>query len=264
MYTHPDILEQPDRLSRWLAGSVVLHLGLAGGLIGLTVAGSHITEHWGSPTGGGWGAVTVNPVAKIPLPQRSGPQNPVANDTESQVPTPPPTPKAKPQPKVAPKQPDPKAIALKSRNADRRPQPDYSAPNKYREQQKDLPNQVYSRVGQAVNTPLYGMRGGGGVGVGDNSPFGTQFGWYAKLLVDKVGQSWRTTDLNQNIANVAVVTFVIKRDGQVTNARISQPSGNTSLDRSALRAILDAAPFAALPQQFPRSEAEVELRFSLK
>jgi protein TonB len=264
MYSHPDILEQPDRLSRWLASSVALHVALAGALVGLAVAGNRMPERWGSPTGGGWGSVAVTPVAQIPLPQRSGPQNPVANDTESQVPTPPPTPKAKPKPKAQPKQPDAKAVALKSRNAQRHPQPDYSAPNKYREQQKDMPNQVYSRVGQAVNTPLYGMRGGGGVGVGDNSPFGTQFGWYAKLLVEKVGQSWRTSDLDQRIENVAVVTFVIRRDGSVTNARISQRSGNAALDFSAQRAILDAAPFAALPPQFPRNEAEVELRFSLK
>jgi len=32
---------------------------------------------------------------------------------------------------------------------------------------------------------MYGLQGGGGVGVGDSSPFGTQFGWYAKLIVDK-------------------------------------------------------------------------------
>lgn len=264
MQSHPDILDQPDSLSRWLAGSVVLHGAMAGALVVMVIAGNRMTEHWGSPTGGGWGSVSVTPVAQIPLPQRNGPQNPVANDTESQVPTPPPKPKAKPQPKVAPKQPDPKAIALKSRNADRRPQPEYQAPNKFREQQQDLPNQVYSRVGQAANTPLYGMRGGGGVGVGDNSPFGTQFGWYARLLVENVGQKWRTTGLDQRMDNVAVVTFVIKRDGSVSNVRLSQRSGNAGLDISAQRAIIDAAPFPALPPQFPRNDAEVELRFSLK
>ena len=120
------------------------------------------------------------------------------------------------------------------------------------------------RVGQAANTPLYGMRGGGGVGVGDNSPFGTQFGWYAKLLVDKVGQSWRTSDLDPRLQNIAIVVFTIKRDGSVSNVRISQRSGNAGLDFSALRAVEDAAPFPALPPQFTKTEADVELRFSLK
>jgi protein TonB len=156
------------------------------------------------------------------------------------------------------------AVSLKSRNSNRRPLRDYSAPNKFREQEQATPNQVYSRVGQAVNSPLYGPLGGGGVGIGDNSPFGTRFGWYAQLVVRKVGQSWRTTDLNSNIVSIAVVTFVIKRDGSVSNVHISQPSGDQGLDFSAQRAILDAAPFAVLPQQFSRDEAQVELRFSLR
>jgi protein TonB len=262
MISHPHILEEPERLSRWMAGSVVLHLALAGALVGLEIQGNRHPEQWGSPSGGGWGSVSVNPVAQIPLPQRAAPQNPVANDTESAIPTPPPK---KAPPKAAPKkQPDLDAIPLKSRNAQRRLQPDYSAPNRFRQQQQDVPNQVYSRVGQAANTPLYGMRGGGGVGVGDNSPFGTQFGWYAKLLVDQVGRRWDTSTVSPRVQNAAVVVFTIKRDGSVSNVRISQRSGDANLDFSALRAVQDAAPFPALPAQFTKSEADVELRFSLK
>ena len=36
---------------------------------------------------------------------------------------------------------------------------------------------------------MIGMTGGGGVGIGNNSPFGTQFGWYADLLRDQVAQA---------------------------------------------------------------------------
>ena len=52
----------------------------------------------GDTNGGRMGAVAVTPVHSIPLPSRSSTPNPVANPTESQVPTPPP--KAKPIPKV--------------------------------------------------------------------------------------------------------------------------------------------------------------------
>jgi hypothetical protein len=31
---------------------------------------------------------------------------------------------------------------------------------------------------------MYGMTGGGGVGIGTSSPFGAQFGWYVNLLRD--------------------------------------------------------------------------------
>jgi TonB family protein len=138
-----------------------------------------------------------------------------------------------------------------------------STPNKFRAQQQDRPNQLYSEAGQRVSSPMYGLQGGGGVGVGDSSPFGDQFGWYAKLIVDKVGRAWRTSDL-RNATQVAAVTFTLKRDGSVSHVHITQPSGNAPLDFSAQRAIFDASPFPALPPQYPRNDAEVELRFSLK
>src|ERR1051326_2200308 len=97
---HVDILEQPDRLSGWLIGSLTLHILLAGSLFWYTVLGPGKTMQWGSPTGGGVGSVTVNPVAKIPLPPNNAPPNPVANNTQSQVPTPPPKPKQQPKPQA--------------------------------------------------------------------------------------------------------------------------------------------------------------------
>jgi len=41
-------------------------------------------------------------------------------------------------------------------------------------------------------------------------------------------------------------------------------AGDSTLDRSAQRAILDAAPFQPLPPQFARNEANVELTFQLR
>jgi protein TonB len=203
--------------------------------------------------------VTVNPVARIPLPTQSGPVNPVANDTESRAPTPPP--KAKAQAKV--KAPPPDAIPLPSRNAERRPSQPASAPNKFREQQQDLPNQVYSPSGQRLNSPMIGMAGGGGVGIGTNSPFGTQFGEYANMLRSRVGQAWHTGELRISSANPVVVTFTIMRDGSVPekSVQVKGRSGNAALDISAQRAILDAQPFLPLPPGFTRSSADVEFTF---
>jgi protein TonB len=219
---------------------------------------------WGDINGGGMGSVAVNVVPRIPLPGRSGPINPVANDTESVVPTPPP--KAKPKPKV--EAPEPRAIAIKSRNAVRKLSRAASAPNKFREQQQDLPNQVYSSAGQAVVSPMYGMTGGGGVGIGTSSPFGAQFGWYVNLLRDQVARNWRTSDLDPRLRSAPQVwvTFTIRRDGSVApgSVRIAQRSGNQALDFSAQRAILDAAPFQPLPPQFQRNEVEIEFRFELR
>jgi protein TonB len=264
MTPHADILDQPEPLGKPLAGSVALHISVAAAVLISTWIGRRFPVEWGDINGGGMGSVAVNVVPRVPLPGRSGPMNPVASDTESVVPTPPP--KAKPRPKV--EAPEPNAIPIKSRNAERKPSRAAAAPNKFREQQQDLPNQLYSTSGQAVVSPMYGMTGGGGVGIGNSSPFGAQFGWYVNLLRDQVARNWRTGDLDPRLrtAPQVWVTFTIRRDGSVTpgSVRITQRSGIPALDFSAQRAILDAAPFQPLPPQFQRSEAEIEFRFELR
>ena len=264
MAPHIDILDQPEPLGKSLAGSVALHVSVGAALLLSAWAGHGSRVEWGDVNGGGMGSVAVNVVPRIPLPGRSGPINPVANDTESVVPTPPP--KTKAQRKV--EAPEPNAIAIKSRNAEKKASRATSAPNKFREQQQDLPNQVYSSAGQAVVSPMYGMTGGGGVGIGSSSPFGAQFGWYVNLLRDQVARNWRTSDLDPRLrtAPQVWVTFTIRRDGSVTpgSVKITQRSGNQSLDYSAQRAILDAAPFQPLPPQFQRNEVEIEFWFELR
>ena len=90
------------------------------------------------------------------------------------------------------------------------------------------------------------------------------FGGYADLLRSQVAKHWQTSDIR--VANVPVVgvTFVLHRDGSVTAIRITQKSGNSALDISAQRAVMDAAPFPPLPAGFPKNEAEIEFLFQLK
>ena len=141
-------------------------------------------------------------------------------------------------------------------------------PNKFRAQQKDLPNQAYSSVGQAVSNPMYQMPGGGGVGVGSNSPFGSQFGEYANRLRDQVARNWHTAEIDPRIrtAPQVAVVFTLLRNGSLVpgSVKVSQTSGNAALDLSAQRAIRDAAPFQPLPPQYERDQAVLELRFELR
>jgi protein TonB len=261
MSPHVDILDQSERLAPSFLGSLAFHGLLVGAVIGIGWVQSKTSLSLGDPNGGRLGAVTVNPVASIALPSHTGPKNPVATDTESAVPVP--VTKAKPTPKVT--APDPKAIPIPSRNAKlSRPSPAAAPPDKWRASQKDLPNQLYSTSGTHVSTPDFGLSGGGGVGVGNNSPFGNQFGAYADVLRTRVAQYWKTNDIRANNAPVVGVTFTLHRDGSVTGIRISQRSGVSPLDISAQRAVMDAAPFPPLPPQFPKNEAEIEFLFKLK
>ena len=265
MSQHVDILEQPERLSRPLMGSLVLHISIAAALLTYTWVSNQTVKTWGDPGGGGMGAVAVNTTPSIRLPSNNGPTNPVASDTTSQAPEAPPKKKAEPKTVKAP---EPDAIPIKSRNARKRAmETAVSQPNKWREQQQDRPNQLYSS-GQAVSSPMYNIPGGGGVGIGTDSPLGTQFGWYAKLLRDQVARNWKTNDLDPRLTSApqVAVRFTLLRDGSLAagSVKVSQSSGNPALDLSTQRAILDAAPFQPLPPQYVGNQAVLELRFELR
>lgn len=264
MAGHADILDQSEPIGRSFVIALLLHFSVAVAVVGLNFAGHRKPEQWGDPSGGGIGSVTVNPVATIPLPSRGGLVNPVANDTESKVPEPPPKNKAR----AAEKEPDPTAIAIKSRREKAREARAEASQNKWRAQQKDLPNQVYSNSGQAVSSPMIGMTGGGGVGVGNNSPFGNRFGAYAELLRRRVAEKWNTADVDARLrtAPSVIVQFTIRKDGSVptSSVRLVQRSGVQALDYSAQRAVYDAVPLPPLPPGFERNEAVIEFVFELR
>jgi protein TonB len=257
-----NILDEPEHLRGAFWASVVMHAGMIGLFVGMTFIqpfGGKVIQ-LGDPKGGGFGSVAVNAVNTIPLPNRGTMPNPVASDTESQVPQAPS--KSKPQPKA--KAPDPNAIALKGRNA-KEQRKQTASPNQWADKQPLKPNQVPSTSGQAANSPMFNLPGGGGIGIGTNSPFGTQFGWYANLLRDKIARVWQSSGLSV-AASPVTVQFTMRRDGSLAPGlpRVVLTSGDANVDRSAQRAILDAAPFPQLPDGLGRNEVTVELSFHVR
>jgi periplasmic protein TonB len=267
MTARVDILEEPEHLRGPFLGSLLFHGSLIGAFVAVTtlhILGGHV-EHWGDPHGGGMGAVAVTPVS-IALPNRGSVPNPVANDTQSQVPAPPPT-KQKAQPKPRAKAPDADAIPIKSRTATRRDTNAASQPNKWAEKQTYQSNQVYSSAGQAVSSPMYQLHGGGGVGIGNDSPLGTQFGPYANALLYVIGQHWHPTTMDSRLEkNPATVQFTLLRDGSLLpgSVKLILSSGSRELDYSAQRALLDVDKFPPLPPQFPRDRVDLQLHFDLR
>jgi periplasmic protein TonB len=258
---HTDILDRPEPLTVPFWMSLALHLSILGFLAaGAIVSRNHL--NMGSPTGGGIG-VLINPVSSIPLPNRGGAENPVANDTQSQMPTPP-APKAKPKPAPKPKAPSPDEMLLRQMEKAPNKRPQQAAqPNKFREQQTYAPNQLYSDSGQRMSSSQFAMAGGGGVRLGDNTPFGQQFAPYANIIRDKIARNWNPTDLAKTSASpFVVVTFTIRRDGSVDHVAISKTSGIPTMDFSAQRAV-ENAQLPPLPSNFPRNQADVELKFEL-
>jgi len=257
MTQHVDILDERDSLRKPFVMSTVFHVVVFGLLILSTLSFNRSREVWGSTNVQGGGAVAIQQSRTLPLPSRIGPINPVANDTQSQVPQAP-----KPEPKKQVKQPEPDAVPLKNRQAEKQPRP--QSQQRYYPQPPP-PNQVYSSQAPAAISPMFQKPGSGGVGVGQNNALGTRFGAYADLVAQRVTEKWQTSGLaGLHTAPIVIVTFDILRDGSVRNVQIAQRSGNSTLDYSAQRAVIDAAPFPPLPAGFDRSEANVELRFQLQ
>jgi TonB family protein len=248
-----------DPLGKAFTGSLITH-GVVIGL--LTMSGLfHLTnDHFGSPTASS-GSVGVNMVKTIPIPQREAPPNPLANDTNSIVPQKPEPVKLQKQVKAEPE----KAIEIPDKTAKpKKLSPQQQVRELLRPPEPYKSNQVFSHTPQAVSSPMYGIQGSNGIDIGPASVLGTRFGAYADLIRDRIAQHWNTASVHSSPSQKCAISFTIARNGMVTNVHISQPSGVYLLDTSAERAVLDTNPLPALPPEFPRNDATVELFFKLR
>jgi len=256
-----DTLDRRQSMRPPFLGALGLHLSFAAVLVFYAWQGARTRESWGAPDSLGGGSVAISPVSKIPLPNRGGLVNPVANDTESHVPQPP-----KPEPKKQTVREDPGAIAIRGREKKTAPVTRPSSPQHYVPPSAQRTNQLYTSSGAAATTPMFGTTGSGGVGVGSGSPFGNRFGYYEQLLREKVGRNWQTQAVDPRLqtAPPVIVSFEILRNGTIRNVALLQRSGDATLDYSCQRAILESAPFQPLPPAYDRDSAVIEFWFQLK
>jgi len=80
---------------------------------------------------------------------------------------------------------------------------------------------------------------------------------YAALVRQKIWDEWIYPYTDAKGLEV-IISFVINKNGDVSNTRIVRFSGNSLYDRSAMKAILKASPFPP-----PAVEEEFEVRFHL-
>jgi len=258
MTQHADILDQQEPLSRAFLFALALHVTIAGSM-GLYAWMNSMRESFGAKDAGG-GAIGIEAVNSIPL-AHTGMQNPLANDTQSQV-LQQPTPKEQARQEKVSKN----AIPLKSREKKRLTEI-ASERQRFRPFKEIDPNQVFAKQAPQVSNPLFSaMPGSGRIGTGANTTLGTRFAGYAQQIQQLVAQKWRTSDVDANIHSgpTVIATFDLQRDGRATNVKILQPSGIPTLDYSVQRAILEASPFPPIPQGFDKDSARVEFWFELK
>jgi TonB family protein len=248
--------DQREPLGKAFFGSIAAHGGAVAAI--LAIGYFHLADNWGSPNASS-GSVGVTMIKTIPIPRRAGPVNPLANDTTNIVPPKPEPVKAKPE---VVKAADPRAIAIPDREP-KKPTLKPAAPEVFKPQAYQA-NQVYSKTPQAMNSPLYGMQGAGGIDIGPASVLGDRCGAYVDVMRQLISQHWNQSGVTASSSQKTAISFTLARSGVANNIQIASPSGSYLLDNSAKRAVTDSNPLPSLPPQCPGNEVPVTLWFQLK
>jgi TonB family protein len=250
---------------RFLFYSVFLHLALSVVMLaGVWVQRSG--NQWGSIGGDGDSSFKVNIVAPagiLMLQPTNVTDSGVADPTKSlhKGDPLPPAPEIKPEtvteiPKWArerPLRPSHPSIVLEKKTHDA----DNAVPGK--EGSTSIPSGYPNTPG-----PIDGRLAARGEGGGD---FAGRYPWYVQSIVRAISQNWMQNTIDPTVRATrhakTTVTFSINRDGSVKNIRITEPSGNRSMDDSAQRALLSIDHFPPLPPDYSGRYVEVIFDFDL-
>lgn len=105
----------------------------------------------------------------------------------------------------------------------------------------------------------FGLSSGGGAGSGsrlDVADFCCPD--YLVLMIQRIRTNWNAV---AETAGEVVVKFTIQRDGTVIDGTVEKSSGVTTLDLSALRAVVGTRQLPPLPSGFPNPTLTVHLNF---
>ena len=259
VYTSEDL-----SLKRYFSYSVFFHVALTAILIATI---------WLERSGDAWGGVGRGETGvKVSLASSAGiPMPPTINPTESQVVDPTkglnveePQPKPPEQPKDTtniPKFEKEKVLppSKKSKVFEKKNTPPPNAVPYGKGGQMNVPTGYSDQPG-----PLNGGVAVQGQGGGD---FATRYGWYIEAVRRAVNQNWLQNTIDPGIRAArrakTTLTFTINRDGTVKDIRISESSGNRSMDDSASRALLSIEHFPPLPADYSGRYVDVTFDFDL-
>ena len=105
-----------------------------------------------------------------------------------------------------------------------------------------------------------GPIGAGGDGKGGGGQLvGLEFLAYRQQVINTVKERW--TNVFARPGLVAAVRFAIAPDGELSNIRIEQSSGNAAYDSSATRAVQHASPLPPPPARYAKEFQEFVIEF---
>ena len=239
-----DLLD--DNLGGNFARSIVLHLLVAGAIVGSAFVFHKKGTSWGenSITAG---AIQATMVSSLPLPPNQRTLDTGVLTSESPSPAPIES-KAKTEP---PPEPNTVAIPEKTKPIKQAEKPT-PAPPKHPQPVPEQPTKATTGETAGVRIPQAVMElknGTASVAVQDRT-FGARFAYYVNIVNQKVAQNWYTqeADPRASVGRSVTLVFDINRDGVPSNARVEERSGSPSLDLSAMRAVQRVDGFGPLPQ----------------
>jgi protein TonB len=230
------------------AGAVGLHLAVAALLISYGwMLGLFHHNLWGSPGAGG--AMEVSLTSALPLPADELNQNVLATETPSQAP-------AQPNPKDEHRA-DETAIPILGKQL--KPKP-LNTPKTQQHQPPTRANAAQYGEQAGSNMPHQMQPGAiGQTSVGD-AGFASLYPWYVDQINRKMGQSWNRYDVDPHTpkSTRVYVVFTIHRDGSVSDLRLDEKSGSSTLDTSCQRAVQRVDTFGNLPAAYRQSTLDVK------
>jgi TonB family protein len=104
------------------------------------------------------------------------------------------------------------------------------------------------------------MPGGGGSGIVAEAGPAFPYPWYLKAIADRLDKQWHPPqDFQED--TLCQISFIIHRDGAVSNTAIEKASGDGTFDQLAQRAVLYSNPLPPLPSGFPDETLRVHMKF---
>ncbi len=246
------------------AQALILHVLVLGGILGSAYIFHHTGESWGDKQDLS-GAIQATAVTAIPLPPKVQPNtdNVLASENPSPVP-PPPTPAAEAPPK-------PTDVQIQAKQPEKKPLPQapQPAPEPPRHPQPQQPQPDKAATGETAGlrvamTAVENKAGTSSTNVTD-SAFGQRYAYYVRTLTQKVAQQWYTQTLDpQATGHRVYISFRVERDGTPSQITIAKPSGDATLDASALRALQRIDTFGPLPDGYSGQYINVQYYFDPK
>ena len=240
------------------AGSLLLHGAILASIFGYAFLFKSSGHSWGdsaSPSS----SIQATMVNAIPLPSRQ----PANNDNVLTSETPSPAPPVEKEKTVPP--PDPTALALPEKPAKplkladkptpATPHPQPIKPQPLKAQAGEAPG---VRIAMSATQTRVGT-----ISVGTtDAAFGARYAYYVNQIKQKVASQWLTSMLDPSASGHRVyISFRIARDGSPSNVTIQKPSGDTTLDQTALRAIQHIDTFGPLPDGYSGSFIDIAYEF---